>query len=382
MAFVKFSRGLTSSYNNLRRKDPDTLYLVYDSVNALNGKLYLGEKLISSVGNTSSISLNDLLDISASNPQDGMLLQYNANTAGQPGEAGKWEAVSLEDAIGNAQIAGNNIAIVNSLESLNDPSEEDIAVVGSDVFIRHNDEWIQLSNSELEDRITNLEESVGHAADIEQGIPATGLYKEIADLKSNVFTKQEILEQIADLSHLTYQIVNSLEDIDETSDEAATTIYLVPKNLEDQNDGYDEYFVIDETLEKIGNFNVNLDNYIQDDDNRLLTEEQKKKLDSIGLDENDNAIIQTSQVADLINVIQSNSYINSVDVGTFEVNEGKLSLVSVPGIDLSGYVQTTVFEQTVGDLNNLTDRANSNSTIVDEINLIKESIVWKELSSS
>jgi len=41
----------------------------------------------------------------------------------------------------------------------------------------------------LEDRITNLEESVGHAVDIEQGIPATGLYKEIADLKSNVFTK-------------------------------------------------------------------------------------------------------------------------------------------------------------------------------------------------
>jgi len=102
MAFVKFSRGLTSAYNNLSRKDPDTLYLVYDSVNASDGKLYLGEKLISSVGNTSSMSLNDLLDVSANNPEDGMLLQYNAHTAGQPGEAGKWEAVSLEDVIDNA----------------------------------------------------------------------------------------------------------------------------------------------------------------------------------------------------------------------------------------------------------------------------------------
>ena len=37
MAFVKFSRGLLSSYNNLSHKDPDTLYLVYESNNSETG---------------------------------------------------------------------------------------------------------------------------------------------------------------------------------------------------------------------------------------------------------------------------------------------------------------------------------------------------------
>lgn len=373
MAFVKFSRGLTSTYNNLSRKDPDTLYLVYDSTNSPNGRLYLGEKLISSVGNVSNASLNDLLDVSINNPEDGMLLQYNAHTAGQPGESGKWEAVSLEDVIGDIQITGNNIAIVNSLESIENPSEEDVAVVGQDVFINHNGEWVPLSNSELESRIADLEESIGHTADAEQGISATGLYKEIADLKNNVIT--EILEQITDLSHLSYQKVNSLEDIDTEAEEAATTIYLVPRVSQDEINGYDEYFVVDGNLEKIGNLDINSEN--------LLTDEQKKKLDSIGLDENDNAIIQPNQVADLINIIKNNSYITQVDPGTFEVDDsGKLSLISIPGIDLSGYVQTSVFNQTVGDLNDINYRAKENSTLVDEINFIKESIIWRELTNS
>jgi len=46
-AFVKFSRGLISTYNNLISKDPNTLYLVYETKESKNGSLYLGDKLIS-----------------------------------------------------------------------------------------------------------------------------------------------------------------------------------------------------------------------------------------------------------------------------------------------------------------------------------------------
>ena len=114
MAFVKFSRGLISNYNNLSRKDPDTLYLVYETSDSENGLLYLGNKLISTVGNSSSMTLSSLADVAINGtPEDGMLLQYNAHTAGQVGEEGKWEAISLASFIQNLpNVAGsNNISI-------------------------------------------------------------------------------------------------------------------------------------------------------------------------------------------------------------------------------------------------------------------------------
>ena len=81
MAFVKFSRGLLSTYNSLSRKDPDTLYLVYESNESAFGSLYLGTKLISSVTNPSPMLLNDLTDVVISGElEDGMLLQYNSST--------------------------------------------------------------------------------------------------------------------------------------------------------------------------------------------------------------------------------------------------------------------------------------------------------------
>ncbi len=71
MSFVKFSRGLISVYNNLTKKDPNTLYLVYEDKDSLTGYLYLGDKLISGVDNSSNISLNNLID---GIPEDGMIL--------------------------------------------------------------------------------------------------------------------------------------------------------------------------------------------------------------------------------------------------------------------------------------------------------------------
>lgn len=372
MAFVKFSRGLLSTYNNLSRKDPDTLYLVYESVDSRDGRLYLGEKLISDVGNSTSISLNDLSDVSISGLQDGMILQYNAHTAGQVGDSARWEAVSIEDALGNAQSARDTLSIVDALEEISKAKEKDIAIVGEDVYIYHDNDWVQLSNSLLADEIESIKTEVGHAADVENDIPATGLYKEIADLKANVYTKEEILEQIADLSHLSYRKVNSIEDVDPSADEAATTIYLIPKNSDDTIDGYDEYFVVDGVLEKIGSWDISVDD--------ILTTEQLQKIDAITLDSNNQMVIQSSQVGGLVEAIQSNQLIKDVDAGTFEVQNGKLFLKSIPSIDLTGYVKTEVFDAAVGDLNNLTaPRAKENSTIVDEINYIKESILWQEL---
>lgn len=381
MAFVKFSRGLLSQYNALTTKDPDTLYLVYETRESTEGSLYLGNKLISTVNNNDNISLSNLTDISLPEElQDGMILYYNASTGG-----GQWEAGLISDVISDLPSGGKSIAIVPSLDNITNPEDQDLAISGDKMFIYSDadDSWHQLTNSELEDRISVLEDEVGNPSDSSQGIVASGLYKEIEDLKTNVYTKTEITELISDLSHLTYEVVESLNEIDIEDEKSSTTIYLVPKTTSDNNDGYDEYFVVNDNLEKIGSWDIDLSNYVtKDDTNLLLSEDDKKKLDSLGLDENNKATIQAAQVGNLEQFVQDHQLIKSVAVGTFDVTpEGELQLANVPAIDLSGYVQTSLYRAEVGNLSDLQDRASNNSTLVEEINTIKQSLKWTELNS-
>lgn len=380
MAFVKFSRGLVSSYNSLRVKDPDTLYLVYESKEADKGKLYLGEKLISSVGNSSVQSLNDLSDVVINGElSDGMLLQYNGSTGKKT-----WEAVALNDIISDLPTNRSKLSIVSNTNDIENPQEKDIAVVDKDVYIYTNGNWKQLTDSELKARLSNLENQVGHAADKDNDIPATGLYKDLDDFKSNVYTKEEIASQIANLSHLRYQKVSALSDIDVTDEAAATTIYLVPKSNEDtnENNGFDEYFVIDGVLEKIGDWTASLEGYVRTNDDRLLSEDQKDKLNAINLDDNKQIVIQISQVSGLDEALQNQSLITSVQPGVFKVEEGQLQLISIPANILSGYVTNSVFESTVGDLSTLLDRTAPDSSLVQEINAIKSALQWQSVDEA
>lgn len=383
VAFVKFSRGLTSIYNSLSVKDPNTLYLVYDANDSLTGKLYLGDKLISGVGNGSSISLNDLADVSITGTlEDGMVLQYNASTSGG---SPYWEAVSVADLLAGQSISGDgsDVSIVADLNNISSPSENDIAIVSGNAYVYDGTQWVQLTNTSLADRISALESAVGAPAEGQNA--ATGLFKDIDDINdalSNVYTKSEIQQYISNLSHLKYEVVASVAAINTTATDAATTIYLVPKSTTGTNDGYDEYFVVNGSLEKIGEWNTDADlsNYVQTTDSRLLTPVQQIKLDAITLDANDNLTITSSQVSDLAQAISDNQFIKSVDVSTFSVDSnGKLELIDIPAsvLDLSNYVTYAV----VGDLSDIDDRVSANSTLVDEINAIKESIIWNTITA-
>lgn len=165
--FVKFQRGTLTAYNNLRVKDPDTLYFVYTDINSQYGSLYLGEKLISSGDITVvSPSLSDLTDISLSDIQDGQILVYNNSNQ-------KWENLDLATAIQNAGIEMGNVInnIVpeegqsdeDALNNITDPSIGDITFIGDNIYIYNGEEWKQIAgtDSELIDRITNLETNVG-----------------------------------------------------------------------------------------------------------------------------------------------------------------------------------------------------------------------------
>ena len=355
-AFVKFSRGLTSAFERLAIKDPNTLYLIYDSENATRGSLYLGNKLISSVsGSATATSLGELSDVSLGTLSDGMILQYNSSTGG-----GIWQAVPISSVLPGG--INNN--------------EKDIVIINEEAYIYNGEDWIKLTDSDLADRITALETSVGSPSDPVNDTPATGLYADIEELQDaldNVYTKEEIAEQIAQAQHLRYEKVGSLAAIDTNAAQASHTIYLVPSNDSDEDDLYDEYFVVDNNLEKIGTWGVNL--------NDLLTQEQKDKLDAITLDQNDNLVITSSQVGDLNYVLANSQYIKQVQVGVFEVTEdtNELRLIGIPSNLLSDYVTNITFNNTVGDLSQLTNRVSNNSTLVEEINSIKESLIWNPI---
>ena len=306
-AFVKFSRGLKSTYENLRNKDPNTLYLVYENSTSETGSLYLGNKLISSVNNINNINLTDLADVSILNDglSDGSILYYDGSI-GQ----GQWTVGTISDILPNFS-QENNISIVENLNEIVSVHNKDIAVVDSDVYVYNVNKWEQLTDSRLIARIATLENQIGQAGNSEQDIPPSGLYKDIADLQAN----------------------------------------------------------------------TDLSNYVQINDEHLLTDEEKKKIDSLGLDDNNQAVIQAVQVSNLTDYIQQNQYIKSVQPGTFQVTEyGELQLKSVPTIDLTNYVKKDLFQRTVGSLNDIINRVNENSSLVEEINVIKTSIAWQGLA--
>lgn len=379
MAFVKFSRGLISDYNRLSRIDPDTLYLVYESANSETGFLYLGTKLISSVG-VSSVSLSDLTDISMpAELEDGMLLQYVDTTH-------KWEARPIADVLSNYEgsSGSSSIPVVDNLNNIENPSENDIAIQGTELFIYDGNQWQPLTVSDLEDRVSELEEKVGVEANTQSGQVATGLYKRIDNLRTEL--QNQISSEIINAQHLRYQVVNNISEIN-LSDETATknTVFLIPKASEDarENDGYDEYLVTDGVLEKIGSWDADLTNYVQTTDDRLLNNEQKQKLDSLGYDsENHYATISAAQVGNLDQFVKDNGLIKTVQSGVLDVTpEGELQLVGIPTTVLNETVSPLI-QSVVGNLNDLKDRVSDNSTIVQEINSVKESIIWQELANN
>lgn len=158
--FVKFQRGTLAAYNNLRTKDPDTLYFIYADVNNQYGSLYLGNKLISG-GEVSVISssMSDLTDAQLSDVQDGQILIYDSSI-------GKWKNFDLATAIENAGIKTgatvNNITPdegktdAEALEEISSPVAGDIAFVGDNIYIYNGSEWKEIAGAQEEIQQRNL----------------------------------------------------------------------------------------------------------------------------------------------------------------------------------------------------------------------------------
>lgn len=96
-----------------------------------------------------------------------------------------------------------------------------------------------------------------------------------------------ISKAVAAADHLKRKIVESTSAIDLKAADASQYIYMVPKGTAGDADKYDEYMVIDGVLEKMGDWGVDLSNYVQKETGKGLstndyTDAEKTKLGGMG----------------------------------------------------------------------------------------------------
>lgn len=232
--YVKFQRGSEQAYNNLAVKNQDTLYFVYDGQDATRAKLYLGERLLSGIGEGTGVtSLSQLEEVLITGtPGAGSFLVYSE---------GKWVNKSVSAVA--AMIAAEQSL---GLKINNNQFKFDIAT--------GNLELIGFSNASA-DAIAFK----GNDGTLHWGTPTiiSNLSGQLSNLTENL--ESIIDNKIADMNHLTFKKVESLEDAKD-----GNTIYLVPNPDAKIENSYLEYLVTDGTPELLGSLStgeINLDGF-------------------------------------------------------------------------------------------------------------------------
>lgn len=166
-------------------------------------------------------------------------------------------------------------------------------------------------------------------------IELDGSLKEIG-AALDVYTKEEtdsaIASAVSAADHLKRKVVDTKEKIDTTTEDALQYIYMVPSGLTEDDNKYYEYIVIEETttgeneettttrkLEKIGSWEVSLDDYAKTAD---VNEALAKKVDveeGKGLSTNDFTTDEKIKLSSLQPIYQVESDIFKIADGTNEL---------------------------------------------------------------
>lgn len=392
--FVRFQRGSKAAYEALKnagRIENNVLYFIYESGDSTTGTLYLGSKLISGGESTViSSSLGDLTDVLITNAETNSFLVKN--------DSGIWVSKTAEEVAGLIQsfiaVDNKSIEIANDViqlkgfnkgyykyiaESINDETKE--------VIPSH---YEYISDAFIEGLIPKVVRN-GSNLELSWYEPSPELENSLEKLKQNVYTKEEtnlaISNAIASVDHLKRTIVNSVDDIDINADDALQYIYMVPTGKDTENNKYNEFIIIEysvndvptRALEKVGSWEVNLDNYYTKDEiNELLF---IKSVDNnfivngegqLSLNPVAGRLITQEEVSTLQKVANGefNNFIKSVNTDIFSVNkDGKLDLVAIP---------TSLLTPVIGNMTDLTNYTEG-TTIVNEINKIYDRLTWQEI---
>lgn len=325
--YVKFQRGSKSAYENLgTRADADTLYFISDA-DSSTWDLYLGTKhvgVISGGTGSNKISLGDITNVDLTGAKDGSLLGYD-------NISDKWVPVD-KDSLGTpAQVfevtpeenETENAAVVRITNGKSNTGDLILVSVSGNI-----NTWVHSGNDAVGAKFTKLTQEF-KATDIifdkdigtgdgsldANGKSLTEVITVINEKINNTYTKEEtnseISKAVANAGHLKRVIKNSVADIDLTADDADQYIYLVPNVDNEDGNKYDEYIVIDGALEKVGDWKVNLDDYVQ--------KVEGKDLSTNDYTDEDKAKVQESE----------KNVINSVDEKEFQIVTGQVGSINV-----------------------------------------------------
>ena len=133
---------------------------------------------------------------------------------------------------------------------------------------------------EVSDKVDNLVTAGGEPNTLE-AVKVNGTALPITD--KSVDVGPSIAAAVAAADHLTRKKVASVDAIDPAAEDAEKYIYMVPKTGSDEDDLYDEYMVLDGSVEHVGNTKVDLSGYQQKEEGMGLsansfTDEDKAKL--------------------------------------------------------------------------------------------------------
>ena len=394
--YVYFQRGSKTAYDALKnadRIDNNDLYFIYDSEDSSIGSLYLGTKLISGGQSTVvSSSLGDLTDVIITGAQTNSFLVKDDNDT--------WVAKTAEQVaeliqsyikVDNFSIELNQDTNTLSLKGFNKGYYKYIAAsLDSDTQKIIPSHYEYINDSFIEGLIPKVIRN-GSNLELSWYEPSPELENSLNELKQNVYTKEEtntaISNAIANADHLRRTIVNSIDNININADDALQYIYMVPAENSAENNKYNEFIIIeylvDDTptriLEKVGSWEVNLDNYYTKeeinnllfiksvDSNFIVNESGQLSLNPVA-----GRLITQDEVSALQKVIDGefNNFIKSVNTDIFSVNvDGKLDLKSIP---------TSLLTPVIGDMTKLPNYTEE-TTIVNEINNIYDRLTWQEI---
>lgn len=205
--------------------------------------------------------------------------------------------------------------------------------------------------------------------------------------KNNVYTKEEtnskINELISAAQHLVRKVFESLEEAEAFAAEVtnpADYVYMVKNTSETASDKYTEYLYIDEILEPVGSWDVDLDAYATKNE---LTVGLLGKVDA----EEGKSLISEEDLAKLVGIEAGAeiNFISSVDEAIFNVNEGKLEFksISIDKVDelenlLNDKASVSSVNELIADVSdiegNIVNLSNSITTIEEDITGLEGSI--------
>ena len=186
----------------------------------------------------------------------------------------------------------------------------------------------------------------------------------------DAYTKSEVDNKIAAADHLKRKIVESVDQIDKNADDAMQYIYMVPTGLEEDQNKFYEYMVLElagqRVIEKVGSWEVDLSDYVKKE---ALAKELAKKVDVV-----EGSRLITEAEASKWNESEKN-FINSVSSDFTVSGERELSLNDLAISKVSGLQEALNSKINTDDTRLLseTDKSKLEKLTVDEAgNLVVE----------